>query len=102
MKSITLLGLCFFISVISFGQTQIKHTTATVDQAEGILVFIQSTPQADYEVLGTVKKTGLVMTGKPKEMFRILLRRAKKDYPTCEGLIFDDIDMDHATCIKFK
>jgi hypothetical protein len=104
MKVYSLLIFSFLISMATFGQTQnqAKKDNASVDQAEGIYVFIQSKPLAEYEVLGTVKKTGLVWNGKPKEMYRILLRRAKNDYPNCEGLIFDDIDMDHATCIKFK
>ena len=102
MKTATILSICLFLYTISFGQTQIKKNTATVEQAEGMYVFLQSSPQAEYEVLGTVKKTGLVWSGKPKEMYRILLRRAKKDFPNCDGIIFEDIDMEHATCIKFK
>jgi hypothetical protein len=70
--------------------------------AEGMNVFIQSRPSTDFQVLGDVKKTGIVWTGKPKEMYRTLLRRAKKDYPKADGIIFEDIDMDHATVVKFK
>jgi hypothetical protein len=79
-----------------------KKSDARVSQAEGLYIFLQSTPLKEYDVLGTVKKTGLVWTGKPEEMYRTILRRAKKDYPNCEAVIFDDIQMTHATCIKFK
>jgi hypothetical protein len=103
MKPFYLLSIILLTSISSFCQTQVvKKDNATVEMAEGVYVFLQSRPVADYEVLGTVKKTGLVWSGKPKEMYRILLRRAKKDFPTCDGIIFEDIDMDHATCIKFK
>ncbi|MBI4930216.1 MAG: hypothetical protein HY841_05600 [Bacteroidetes bacterium] len=77
-------------------------SSATVDQKEGIYIFMFSKPTAEYQFLGTVKKTGLVWSGKPAEMFNILLRRCKKDYPQADGLIFSDVDMDHADCVKFK
>jgi hypothetical protein len=103
MKKVTLLLCSMFFSLLSFSQqVQVKKDNATVEQAEGLYVFLQSRPVAEYDVVGTVKKTGLVWSGKPKEMYRILLKRAKKDYPNCDGIIFEDIDMDHATCIKFK
>jgi len=79
-----------------------QKSDARVNQAEGLYVFLQSTPLREYEVLGTVKKTGFVWTGQPEEMYRIILRRAKKEYPNCEGVIFEDIQMTHAMCIKFK
>ena len=81
---------------------EIKKDYASVNQVSGVFVFLQSRPLADYEILGTVKKTGIVWTGKPKEMQSILIRRAKRDYPSCGGIIFDDISMDHATVIQFK
>ena len=92
-----------FIALFSFRPSdQVKKDYASVNQVSGLYVFIESKPLADYEVLGTVKKTGLVWNGKAKEMQSILIRRAQDDYPKCEGIIFDDIAMDHATVIKFK
>lgn len=82
--------------------TPVKKNLASVKQSQGIYIFMQSEPVAEYEVLGTVKKTGIVWSGKPEEMFNTILRRAQKDYPRCDGLIFDAVDMEHATCIKFK
>jgi hypothetical protein len=102
MKQTYLLLIVILFSISSKAQTQSKKDIASVEQAQGMFVFLQSKPLAEYEVLGTVKKTGLVLTGSPKEMYRILLRRAKKDYPNCDGIIFEDIDMEHATCVKFK
>jgi hypothetical protein len=102
MKQTYLLLIVILFSISSKAQTQSKKDIASVEQAQGMFVFLQSKPLAEYEVLGTVKKTGLVWTGSPKEMYRTLLRRAKKDYPNCDGIIFEDIDMEHATCVKFK
>lgn len=79
-----------------------RKNLATVNMQDGYYIFIQCKPVASYDSLGEVKKTGLVMSGSPKEMFNTLLRRAKKDFPKCDALIFSDIQMEHATCIKFK
>ena len=98
MKSILFLSLLLF----PFLNSDQDKSAGVVEQSEGKYVYIQSKPTSEYEVLGTVKKTGLVWSGKPKEMYRTILRRAQKDYPNCEAVIFEDIDMDHATCVKFK
>ena len=97
---IGILTIGFFIT--AFNSRQIQKNIATVDQKEGVYIFMFSKPIAEYQFLGTVKKTGLVWKGNPVEMFNILLRRCKKDYPQADGLIFFDVDMDRADCIKFK
>ena len=81
---------------------QVKKSTCEATQYQGIYLYMKSTPVSDYTILGTVKKTGIVWSGKPNEMMNILTRRAKNDFPETEGLIFDDTNMEHATCIKFK
>lgn len=102
-KLIITLIIIASISVSFKSYQDYKKTDARVNQAEGLYIFMESTPLREYEVLGTVKKTGLTWTGGlPQEMFRIILRRAKKDFPNCDGVIFEDIEMKHATCIKFK
>jgi hypothetical protein len=91
------------VAILAFKSTnEIKRDYASVNQVSGLYVFLESKPLAEYEVLGTVKKTGLVWNGKAKEMQNILIRRAQDDYPKCDGIIFDDISMEHATVIKFK
>jgi len=78
-----------------------KKTLANVKQDNGLYVFIESTPANEYETLGTVKKS-IALTGSAREMVRKLCSRAKDDYPQAEGIIFDDLSLDHATVIKFK
>ena len=104
MKSFFTVISCFvIIALFAFKPSeQFKKDYASVNRISGLYVFIESKPMADYDVVGTVKKTGLVWNGRGKEMLDILIRRAQKDYPDCDGIIFDDIMMDHATCIKFK
>lgn len=97
-----ILFAAMFCSLAFAPGPQNKKTLANVKQDNGLYVFIESTPVSDYETLGNVKKTGLVMNGKAEEMVKIITRRAKDDYPTCDAVIFDDLKLDHATVIKFK
>jgi hypothetical protein len=94
-------GLVAFDAHLQGNSNRTETDLARVDQAQGLNIFIQSKPMARYDVLGTVKKTGLVWSGRPKEMYNTLIRRALNDYPNADGIIFDDIDLDHATVIKF-
>jgi hypothetical protein len=80
MKSKALIGIFLFFSTVSFGQTQIKKNQATVKQAEGMYVFLQSSPQAEYEVLGTVKKTGLVWSRETKRDVSNPIKKGKKRF----------------------
>jgi hypothetical protein len=103
MKKLFIILMTIAITSLSFkAYEEYKKSDARVIQAEGVYIFLQSTPLREYDILGTVKKTGLVWTGQPEEMYRTILRRARRDYPNCEAVIFDDIQMTHATCIKFK
>lgn len=76
--------------------------SALVEQKDGYYIFMFSQPQWGYEVMGSVKKTGIVLSGSPEEMFNTILRRCKKQYPKADGIIFTSVDMEHADCIKFK
>ena len=75
---------------------------ANVEQIEGIYVFMLSKPVGKYEYMGTVEKKGIVMSGKPEEMLNIMIKKAKKEYPQCQAIVFTKVDMYKADCIKFK
>jgi len=77
-------------------------SAATAEQREGIYIFMLSKPAAEYQHLGSIEKKGIVMSGKPEEMLNTMLRKAKKDYPQCDGIIFTNVDMYKADCVKFK
>lgn len=103
MKRFLVAILCLAAAAaLSFRPADPEKGLARVNRVSGILVFIESQPVGDYTVLGTVKKTGLVWSGGAKEMRDILVKRAIKEYDNAEGIIFDDIELDHATVIKFK
>lgn len=79
----------------------VEKDKAIVDQKEGLYVFMLSKPVAEYEYLGSVKKT-IAWSGKPEEMLNSMIRKVKNDYPQANGIIFTDIDMDQADAIKIK
>lgn len=81
---------------------QTRSSEALVNQEDGYYIFMFSRPQKQYEVLGTIEKSGLVWSGKPREMMNIILRRVKKNYPKADGIIFKGVAMDEAEAIKFS
>ena len=101
MKKILILILIAAFAATAFKIVSDK-SAAKVDMEQGVFIFMYSKPAGDFEYLGSVKKTGLVWSGKPKEMFNILLKRCKADYPQANGLVFTTIDMDKADAIKIK
>lgn len=101
MKKVLAIFILGSIALVAFKQGEDKGL-ARVNRYQGYYIFVQSQPINEYDVLGTVKKTGIVWTGYPDEMFNTLIRRMKRDYPIADGIIFDDVAMQHATCIKFK
>jgi len=97
------------VSVLAF-RTLSKKGAAEVNQYEGIYVFTDCKPAAEYEYLGTVKPKGrgwdLVggNTNQYTELRDRLIKAAKKEYKGAQGLILDlkDGGVDKADVIKFK
>lgn len=75
--------------------------SATVDQKEGLYVFLLSKPTAENEYLGSVEK-GFALTGQPEEMLNSMIKKVKKKYPKANGIVFTNLDMDKADAIQFK
>ncbi|MBX7142521.1 MAG: hypothetical protein K1X63_15715 [Chitinophagales bacterium] len=101
MKKSFFVTMALTAMLFAFKQESQKDL-ARVNRVQGFYIFSQCQPLADYAVLGTVKKTGVVMTGSPTEMFNILIKKVQKEYPNANGIIFDDVAMEHATCIELK
>lgn len=77
------------------------HSLAKVNQVQGVFIFIQSTPVAEYSYQGTIK-SGVTWSGKPDEIFNSVVKSAHKKFPDCDGIIFTDASLEKADCIKFK
>jgi len=79
--------------------------TATVNQVQGVYIFIDSKPVSEYQYLGTVDTKGITTTNPQYTVIRDkLISRIKKDWPTADGVIFsfNSGGRDHADAIKFK
>lgn len=81
-----------------------KNATAEVDTYEGVYVFTDSKPVKEYDYLGTVKIGFTVGSGQYQDLRDKLIKKAKKEYPSCQGLLFNfkDGGADKADVIKFK
>lgn len=99
-KSIfTILAVVFVL--MSFASFNNNKGNATVDQQEGLYIFMLSKPASEYDYLGSVKK-GMALTGQPKEMLNSMIKKVKKDYPTANGIVFTTIQMEKADAIFIK
>lgn len=97
---LTILILLLF-SAPSFAQEADK-SLAKADIQQGLYIYMLSKPVSEYEYLGSIKKGGFVISGQPKEMLNIMIRRTKRDYPDADAIIITTLSMDMADVIKFK
>lgn len=92
--------------LISFTNTSYNGTKATaeVNQVQGLYIFTDSKPTAEYKYLGTVSTAGIVWKQRGyEEMRETLLKKLKKDYPDADGAIFSFIDgKGKVDAVKFK
>ncbi|MEI8201459.1 MAG: hypothetical protein WCH34_00490 [Bacteroidota bacterium] len=109
MKKIILgsfIGICFTTLVaFTIANYEPKKCTGEVQQLEGYYIFVDSRPVMEYEYLGTVKGAVISFGGGQYTTIRNkLIKRAKKDYPRADALIFTFIDggIDKVDVIKFK
>jgi hypothetical protein len=92
-----------FLAALYAGLTssrlQSEKSHAAVNQVEGLYIFVESKPIAPTDYLGTVK-AGVTWSGDFKEVIAKLVKKAKKEYPAAEGIIFNGDEK--ADVIKFK
>lgn len=102
MKQSLFIIAALLLIAATIPQSPVKKSSAEANLVDGYYIFMQCKPLHEYEVIGTVKKTGVTWSGQPSEMYNTLIRRMKKEFPKADGIIFDDVEMEHATCIMFK
>lgn len=107
-RKITIPIYVFFSFVILLSITAAKvvdlptqYNSATVEKIDGLYVFMLSEPINEYEVLGTIKKR-IALTGQPREMLNSMIKKAKKQYPQSDAIIFTAVAMDELKAIQFK
>lgn len=105
MKKIIFLFLCASLTItaqsinVSAGG---NRDNGLIYQQEGIYIFVLCKPQLDYEVIGTVKNSNIIITKNRYEMLNMLLICCKEEYPDAEAIIISDIKMEQAECIRLK
>ncbi len=80
-----------------------KKATGEVEQMQGLYIFTDSKPVLEYEYLGTVTAT-FGMDSQYQGVRDKLIKKAKKDFPSADGLImqFKSGGTDKCDAIKFK
>lgn len=108
-KFVVLIALTGMLNFAYAQEAKTKKSDATVEQVQGMYVFIDSTPKADNEFLGTVSAGsgfGKAMGGAAEyDAKKIrLIKNAKEKYPQADGLIIHFVKggKDTADAIKFK
>lgn len=97
------------ILLFSF-RSPVQLDAATVNQYQGIYVFTDCRPSAEYTVMGTVKPKGrgLMAAGlkstQYSSMRNALIKAAKEQYPDCNGVILNlsSSSMDECSAIKLR
>lgn len=87
--------------LIKVPTTEADKRAAIVSQIKGVSVYIISVPKDQYDYLGTVKKS-FALTGGNEEMVNGLVNKARKEYPTCDAILFNTLEFEKADVIKFK
>jgi hypothetical protein len=102
--------LCAMTVFILFILTSGTHRTdlARVNQYQGIYVFTDCMPEADYQVLGSARPKGkgwaaMGMKDVQYENTRDgMVKVCKEDYPNADGIILHLGKRDEGDAIKFK
>ena len=86
--------IIFSILIVSVVGFSVNHNSddkaaATVNQVDGLFIFVDCTPVKEYKYIGSVKY-GSIMQGNPQyTVIRDkLIKRVKKDWPDANGVLF--------------
>ena len=79
---------------------QVRKNTAETETNNGLVIFHQAKPVAEFEELGQVKLSGIASTQFSANRSRLILK-AKKEYANADAVIIDD-EGYRATVIKLK
>jgi hypothetical protein len=93
-------ALVIGFAILSFtspvnSKMEIKKASAEANQYQGVYVFTDSKPVSEYKYLGSVKPKGRGLdliggnTGSYSDIRDRLIKAAKKNYPSADGLILN-------------
>ena len=98
-KSIIILSFCL-VAVNLFSQVKDYSLAKVGDKINGVYIFVMCEPAQEYKYLGTVE-VKINWTGTKAENFEKVIKKAKKDYPYFNGMVFQKKDMSKADLIQF-
>ena len=104
MKKVIVITALFAVALLTSAKI-LKMNEATVNQEQGIYLFVESTPTSEYVFLGDVKQTyNWGGSGQFGDIKKDLLKRCKKQYPNANGIIFHFVEngTDRADAILLK
>ena len=77
------------ITVVGFSKNTSEKATATVNQVNGLFIFVDCTPVSDYNYIGSVKYNSIMQRNPQYTVIRdALIKKVKKDWPNANGVMF--------------
>jgi hypothetical protein len=107
MKTKILLAACVAVFLFSAFTVLTDKNKAVVSQIEGYYIFTDCKPEAEYIYLGEVH-TPAVNLFRTQQQYtdirNLLIKKAKKEYPRADGLIFTMVSggQDKCEAVQFK
>lgn len=104
MKSlIVAVGLTFttYSAICQESKVSDPKALATTEKIDGYYIYVDCTPVAKYEVIGTVNTPKVVKNNKYKTMRATMLKKGKKEQPKADGFIFKNQNVYSCEAIKF-
>jgi hypothetical protein len=98
-KQITFALIAVSVLALSF-KLAIDKTSATVEQIDGLQVFLYSKPANKYDISGSIKAP-FIEKENVESRIKVLIEKAKKEYPSAEGIIINNT-LKNAEVIRFK
>lgn len=81
-----------FIALIGLTSTITAYVStkgiATVNQVQGMYIFIQSKPAIEYDFLGSVSSSAIVKSKKEDDIVPHMIKRVKEAHPTANAIVF--------------
>jgi hypothetical protein len=99
----TILGVGLTASIaFTAAHYDAKNSTAEVESMNNVLLFVSSKPVQQYDYLGTVEISGVVLSKEYEAIVPKIVEKALKKYPNAQGLVFKEGKVYKADVIKFK
>ena len=97
----TFLIIVIAACTVALTMPPVNKFESKAEEQNNILIFAYSKPVNQYNVLGVVKIKGIVISEKAPDVLEKLIKKAKSEFPSGEGIIINS-EFDKAEVIKFN